>query len=172
MKIAIVYATRGGTTRECASLLKKEFKNSHDVVLFELGRDSIDPEEYDFIAVGFSIRMGKPLPLAKSFLRDNSQILKNKRVGYFMLCGFVDCFEEYAQRAIPTELREQAEVISCFGGSLDPTRFKGFDRLVVKAVRSDILGGGVNADQRSDISLPTIMEPNIVQFADTIRNIV
>ena len=159
MRIAIVYATRGGTTRECASLLKKEFNNSHDVTLAELGRDSIDLENYDFIAVGFSIRMGKPLPLARSFLRDNAQALKNKRVGYFILCGFVDCFEEYAEKSIPAYLREQAEAISCFGGSLDPLRFKGLDRLVVKMVRADILGGGVNADQRSDMSIPTIMEP-------------
>jgi menaquinone-dependent protoporphyrinogen oxidase len=160
----------GGTTGECASLLRNEL-NNHDVTLLEIGRDSIDLDEYDFIAVGFPIRMGKPFKSARRFLAENSETLSKKRVGYFLLCGFVDCFEEYAESAIPKDLRDGAVAVSCFGGSLDPSRFKGFDRLIVKMVRSDILGGGDNADQRRDMSLPTIMEPNIVQFADLIKNI-
>ena len=170
MRIAIVYATMGGTTGECASLLRDEL-NNHDVTLLEIGRDSIDLDAYDVLAVGFPIRMGKPIKSARRFLTENSETLLKKRVGYFILCGFVDCFEEYAESAITKELRESSVAISCFGGSLDPGRFKGFDRLIVKMVRSDILGGGDNADQRRDMSLPTIMEPNIVQFADLIKNI-
>ena len=86
------------------------------------------------------------------------------------LCGFTDCFEEYAEKAIPAQLYERAVAISCFGGSLDYTRFKGFDRFLVKLIRNEILGGGDNADQRSDMSLPTIFEANITQFADKLRN--
>lgn len=169
MNIAIVYATKGGTTRECAQLLQREL-NNHSVTLLELGHDSIDLDGYDFVAVGFPVIMGKPIRAARNFLKNGREALLNTHTGYFMLCGFVDCFDEYAEALIPKELRERAASVSCFGGSLDPSRFKGIDRMIVKAVRSDILGGGDNADQRKDMSLPTIMEPNIVQFANIIKN--
>lgn len=139
--------------------------------MIELGQDNVDLDGYDFIAVGFPIIMGKPISAARVFLKQSKDNLAKMRVGYFLLCGFVDCFDEYAETAIPKELRERAEAVSCFGGSLDPIRFKGFDRFIVKAVRADILGGGDNADQRKDLSLPTIMEPNIVQFANVIKKI-
>ena len=40
---------------------------------------------------------------------------------------------------------------------------------MVKAVRSEILGGGENGENRTDMSLPTIMDENIAQFADAIK---
>ena len=40
---------------------------------------------------------------------------------------------------------------------------------MVKSVRSEILGGGDNGDERKDMSLPTIMDENISQLADKIK---
>ena len=59
--------------------------------------------------------------------------------------------------------------MTCLGGSLDPQRFKGINKLIVKSVRSEILGGGDNGDERKDMSLPTIMDENISQLADKIK---
>ena len=168
MKIAIIYATRGGTVRECASLLARELKND-EVTLLEIGKDDISFEGFDRIVLGFSIRMAKALPAARKFIKQNEEKLLSLPVGYFICCGFTDCFEEYAEKTIPTPLYYRALAISCFGGSLDHTKFKGLDRLLVKTIRDEILGGGDNADQRSDMSLPTIFESNITQFAEKIR---
>lgn len=168
MKIGIVYASRGGTTKECARLLARELKN-HDVTVLEIGKDNIDLDEFDITVVGFSIRMAKPVSAARSFLKKNKAKLLSCRVGYFICCGFVDCFEEYAEKALPRELYNSALAISCFGGSLDPERFKGLDKILVKTIRNEILGGGDNADQRRDMTLPTIFESNITQFAERIR---
>lgn len=170
MRIAIVYATCGGTTRECARLLGEELKN-HSVELIDMSVSTPNLGEYDTVIVGFSVRFGKPMKKARRFLKENAEQLKNVRAAYFICCGFVDCFEEYAERGIPAALRERAVDIACLGGSLDPDKFKGFDRLIVKAVRNEILGGGDNGDERKDMSLPTIMEANITQFADKIRNV-
>ena len=46
MKIAIVYATVGGTTKECASLLAKELKNQ-EVELFEIGKNEPVISDFD-----------------------------------------------------------------------------------------------------------------------------
>ena len=168
MKIAVVYSTRGGTVRDCAELLAREMKNDR-VDLFEIGVSEPDYEDYDICVVGFPIRMAKAEKKARQYLKKNAEILKKMKTAYFLCCGFVDCFDEYAEKCIDKDLRDRAEAIYCLGGSLDPDRFKGIDRIIVKAVRAEILGGGENADQRDDICLPTIMEENVSQFANDLR---
>jgi menaquinone-dependent protoporphyrinogen oxidase len=160
LKIAIVYSTKGGTTRECAQLLSRELGNS-TVELFELGKGEPELTEYDICVLGFHIRMGKADKRARAYMKAHADDLKSMKAAYFICCGFVDCFDEYAEKSIPKALRENAVTVACLGGSLDYERFKGFDRFIVKAVRAEILGGGENADQRQDMSLPTIMEENI-----------
>ena len=168
MKIAIVYATVGGTTRECASLLAKELKN-HSVELFEIGKNEPRIGDFDLVTVGFPIVMGRALKSARNYLKANKDALKKVKTAYFICCGFVDCFEEYAEKCLSYDEREAAVDVACLGGSLDPSRFKGLRRMVVKAVRAEILGGGDNADDRKDMALPTIMEENIAQMADKIK---
>lgn len=170
MRIAIVYTTVGGTTRECAELLKRELKNQ-EVELFEIGKNEPQTEDFDAVVVGFPIIMGRARKNARNYIKKHREVLKNSKSAYFICCGFVDCFDEYAEKCIPRELRESAIDVTCLGGSLDPDRFKGINRFVVKAVRSEILGGGDNGDERKDMTLPTIMEENISQFADKIRNL-
>lgn len=168
MKIAVVYSTRGGTTRDCAELLAREMKND-TVELFEIGVCEPDYDEYDICVIGFPIRMAKAEKKARQFLKKNAEMLKSRRIAFYICCGFVDCFDEYAEKCIPETLCEISVATYCLGGSLDPDRFKGVDKIIVKAVRAEILGGGENADQRDDMSLPTIMEENISQFADALR---
>ena len=170
MKIAVIYASVGGTTRECAELLKRELK-THDVELFDMSEQEPTLSEYELIVIGFPIRMGKMMKKARNYIKTHLDELLKCRVAYYICCGFVDCFEEYAEKTIPEALKERAVAVECFGGSLEPSRFKGLDKLIVKAVRSEILGGGENGEQRSDMSLPTIMDENISQFADKIKSV-
>lgn len=168
MKIAIVYSTVGGTARECAELLKREL-NNFDVSLFDISQKEPELADFDICVFGFHIRMAKADKKARAFLKSHADKLADMKSAYYICCGFVDCFDEYAEKCIPDRLREKAIAVSCLGGSLDPERFKGLDKLIVKAVRAEILGGGENADQRQDMSLPTVMEENISQFADALK---
>lgn len=169
MKVAIIYTTVGGTTRESASLLAEELKN-HEVELFEIGKNEPEIGNFDIVVVGFPIMMGRASKSARNYMKMNKEALKNTKTAYFICCGFVDCFEEYAEKCIPAELRDCAVDVTCLGGSLDPDRFKGLNRFVVKAVRAEMLGGGDNGDERKDMTLPTIMEENIAQLAERIKN--
>ncbi len=167
MKIAIIYTTVGGTTRECAELVAREL-SAHDVTVADM-EHAPALEDLDIAVIGFPIRMAKPSKIARRYIKENRDKLLNMRVAYFMCCGFIDCAEEYAEKLLPKELMERAIDIACLGGSLDPARFKGFDKMIVKAVRSEILGGGDNGDERKDMSLPTILDENIAQLADRIK---
>ena len=167
LKIAIVYTTKGGSTRECAELVKREL-SGHEVNVLRM-QDEPDLAPYDTVIVGFPIRMAKPCREARRYMKNNAAVLAQKKTAYYMCCGFIDCAEEYAEKALPKTLRETAMTVTCLGGSLDPARFKGLDKMIVKAVRSEILGGGENGEQRDDMTLPTILDENIVQLADLIK---
>lgn len=169
LKIAIIYATHGGTVRECAKLLKKELA-PHSVTLIDVNDTSASLYDFDRLVLGFSIRMGRADKRMRHYMKENKALLISKSVGYFICCGFTDCYDEYTEKVIPKELLTRACAVACLGGSLDPTRFKGFDRFVVKRVRAEILGGGENGEARDDMSLPTILDENIVQFADKLKN--
>ena len=168
MKIAIIYTTTGGTTRECAELLAREL-SGQETALLDMD-ESHSLADYDMAVIGFPIRMGRPAKRARRYIKERKGELANMRCAYYICCGFIDCAEEYAQKVLPRELKDKALVIACLGGSLDPMRFKGFDRMVVKWVRSEILGGGNNGEGRDDMSLPTILDENISQLADLIKN--
>lgn len=168
VKIAIIYTTTGGTTRECGELLLRELAGQ-DVTLVDM-EASHSLADYDMAVVGFPIRMGKPSKKARRYIKEHKDELLAIKAAYYMCCGFIDCAEEYAEKVLPRDLKERALDITCLGGSLDPLRFKGFDRFIVKAVRSEILGGGNNGEGRDDMSLPTILDENISQLADLIKN--
>ena len=170
MKILIAYATKNGTTRECAELLAAQFK-SHEVTLIRIGKggESVpDAREYDVVIFGSNVRMAKIDRELSEYLNANEDMIKGVRHAFFLCCGFVDCFEDYLYKNIPETLIESSETVACFGGSLDKHKAKGIDRFVISVVRSNILGGGDNGQARDDVSLPTIMEMNIVQFANVI----
>ena len=167
MKIAIIYTTRGGTTRECAELLAREL-TAHEVTVADMSAEP-DLAQFDTVVIGFPIRAAKPAKSARKYIKQNISSLLEKRVAYYMCCGFIDCAEEYAEKALPKALKERALTVTCLGGSLDPSRFKGIDKMIVKAVRSEILGGGENGEQRDDMTLPTILDENIAQLADVIK---
>ncbi len=167
MKIAIIYTTKGGTTRECAELLERELA-AHEVTVAGM-QENTDLTEFDLVVIGFPIRMAKPCREARKYMKNNAAILAEKKTAYYMCCGFVDCAEEYAEKALPKALRGTELTVTCLGGSLEPQRFKGIDKMIVKAVRSEILGGGENGEQRDDMTLPTILDENIVQLADLIK---
>ncbi len=169
MKIAIIYTSRSGTVAECASLLGRELKN-YDVTVSDIKNTQLSLDWFDMIVIGFPIRMGKAEKVAARYMKKNESVLLSKKVGYFMCCGFIDCFEEYVEKVIPRRLKENAIDVACLGGQLDPSKVKGIDRLIVKAVRDEILGGGDNADQRDDMVLPTILDENIVQFATHLKD--
>ena len=167
VKIAIIYTTVGGTTRECGELLSREFVGQ-DVALIDMDA-AHELKDYDVAIIGFPIRMGRPSRRAKRYMKEHKAELLCMKSAYYMCCGFIDCAEEYAEKALPRELCEHALDITCLGGSLDPARFKGFDKMIVKWTRSEILGGGNNGEDREDMCLPTILEENIAQLADLIK---
>ena len=88
MKTLIVYASKTGSTEKCAGIIGQNLK---DATIINLSaRQNEDVNKYDKIIIGTPIRMGMIHKKVKEFINKNVEILKNKKVAYFICCGFAE----------------------------------------------------------------------------------
>lgn len=129
MKILIVYATKSGTTEDCAKEIKKEL--NQDVDLINLNSKYVNNiNNYDVIIIGTPIYAGNINSKVKSFCTRNIEKLKSKNL-YFYTCGLSTDEEafKYLSNSISKELIDKSKKISHFGGELRPEKlgiFLGF----------------------------------------------
>lgn len=136
MKTLIAYASKYGTTRDCAARLKELL--GPDTELADLNAaPKTDVSGYDRVVVGSSIYMGKLQKSARNFCKKNSAALQQKRVAFFV-CGFskMDEARQYMDRQIPEELLKGAE-IGHFGAEVRVDKAKSIDKFFLKKVEED-----------------------------------
>ena len=131
MQILIAYAGKTGTTEKCAGVLGQKLNN---VTIINLATQDVDITKYDLIIIGSSIRIGMLHSEVKKFIRKNTDILKTKKVGYYICCGFVNNYREYFEKNIAKELLDSAIIYDTFGGEMDISKQKGFDKFIVSLV--------------------------------------
>ncbi len=169
MKIAIIYATKTGTTRECAQILKLRL-TGQDVELFDL--DSTSPpslDSFDTVIIGGPIRFGSIHKSVKRYMTDNAAALASKRTAYFVVCGYSDRFDEYCEDNFTAEQRRNALCLANFGGTLKLDRQKNlFMRLLVRFMRNDIIENGDSDDESAARILPEINPTEISKIADLV----
>lgn len=160
MKILIAYASKTGTAAHAAKLLGEHFA---DVTLRDLTVGSPNPEDYDAIIVGGSIRMGTLHKAARRWLTDNWNVIKTKKFGCFICNGFVEQAPQLIQQNFTEELLNLAVCVDSFGGEMDLERLTGMDRFVAKMVSNSMKGRG-----RMDF-VPCILPDRIKIFADKFK---
>lgn len=170
MKILAVYATKTMTCEKCLCELEKCLPQG-EITRANItnGSCAYDLKDFDFVLIGSSIRMGRINRRVKNYIKDHMNELSGTNYALFLCLGFVDLFDEYARKNFPGKVMDDARAVACFGGEMDLSRQKGIDKLIIKIVRDDIMGGGNNGQPREDISLPTINENNISQLAEIIK---
>ncbi len=169
MKIAIIYATKTGTTRECTEILKMRLPGQQ-VEVFDLDRTSPpEPSAFDAVIVGGPIRFGKLHKSVKRYLTGNARALAAARTAYFIVCGYADRFDEYCEDSFTPEQRRNAVCIANFGGTLKIDRQKNiFTKLLVRSLRNDIIENGDSDDESAARILPEINPTEISKVADMI----
>ena len=156
MKVLIAYAGKTGTTERAAKLLGKRFSN---VTLRDLTVGSPNPDDYDAVIVGSSIRMGTLHKDARRWLEDNWDVLKTKKFGCFICNGFVDQVPQLIQQNFSQELLDIAVCVDSFGGELNEKKLRGMDRIITKmVVKSNRFG--------TDTFVTCIRTDRIEVFAD------
>lgn len=158
MKIAIIYASKHGTTEKVARSVGE--KLTGDVELFSLSDDPRpDIGRFDTVILGTSIYAGQPLKKMKVFCVENEDMLLQKRLGLFV-CGMEpsrEGREKEIKAAYADVLREKAVAAAFLGGEFLFESMKFHERLVAGAI----------AKTRTSVSL--IDQDGIDDFVQKLR---
>lgn len=159
MKTLIVYSSKTGTTEKCAGILGQSLK---EVTITNLATmPNQDIHTYDVIIIGSPIRMGMIDKKVKKFISENFNILQNKKVCYFICCGFSENWKQYYEQNFPRELLDNAVTYDTFGGEIDLEKQKGIDKFIVKMVSKSM-------DKDKTIE---ILNENINKFIEKVKEI-
>lgn len=163
MRILIAYAGKTGGSAEMAELLARLLPN-HSVTLLDLRTQDISPEGYDYVVLGGAIRFAKLPREAKEYLKKYEKALSALPHTLFLCCAFAEQFENYADRVFSKSLRESAEEILYFGGELNLSAQRGFDKLLVRMMRNSI-----KESEDDEAVLPGLLPEHVRLLADRLR---
>ncbi|MDQ6985763.1 MAG: flavodoxin domain-containing protein [Candidatus Dojkabacteria bacterium] len=120
--ILVTYSTKLGSTKEVAEKIGKTLKEKeNNVDVFNI-EDVINLQKYDTVIVGSPIRYDKWMNEARDFLKNNTKVLKNKRLFYFFVCLTLSSKSERSTK----RGQKYAEYIRNINPSLNPIDVKGF----------------------------------------------
>ena len=167
MKVLIIYATKGGASKEAAEMLAARIGNKADVSLFNITDAPPSPEGFDAAVIGGSIRMGKLNKSLKKYIKSNLEILSAMPSAAFLCCGISKDFDDYVTMQLPKNLNCSLG-IHHFGGQLKPDRLKGIDKIVVRIMRESILTQDPDISDSDRNELPELLPDTIYALAERI----
>jgi len=134
MNTLIVYATQYGFTADCAANLKQQL--SGEVTLVDLTKQNApNLANYDAVAVGGSIYMGKVQAQVSAFCAAHESELMQKPLGLFLCCGLPQNLEQTMAASFPESLRKHAKAAGCFGGELRTNRMKPMHKFIANMMQ-------------------------------------
>lgn len=137
MKTLIAYASKYGTTRDCATMLAEKF--GADATLLDL-KLSPKPDlgAYDQIILGSSMYMGRIHKSVKNLCKNNQDMLLQKCVAFFV-CGLSnkDDVLTYLQNQLPGALLKHAAAIKHFGGEIRLENAKFMDKFILEKMQRE-----------------------------------
>ena len=164
MKLLIAYGTKSGCTKEMATLLATELAR-HEVTLADLATERPDPRQFDYVVLGTSIRMNRPIKSVRRYIARYEKELCAVPHTLFLCCAFPDQFEHYLSVAFTKALIASAEESLYFGGDLSLSRQRGMDKILTRMLRNSIL----EHEDEEDCLLPTLLPEHVRALADRLR---
>ncbi|MDR1851097.1 MAG: flavodoxin domain-containing protein [Propionibacteriaceae bacterium] len=133
MKIAVVYASKHGTTEKVAREIARA-ADAEPIDLVEQPDPSLDG--FDAIVVGGSVYAGQPTKALKNFLAAHQEVLLSKPLALFV-CGMIPEAQKRAEEiaaVFPETLRKHA--LGCWfaGGEFRFDKLNFFERAIVKKI--------------------------------------
>ncbi len=167
MRILLAFASKNGSTASCVERLAKGLSGL-DVTVADLAKGLPEAREFDMVIVGAAVHHHRfPAPV-RHFLREQSDILKEKKLGLFLLCGIAEEQVYYAEKLFSAELRESAFEIAFFGGSLRYDGLKFWDKVFVWHLRSLIVEADMSEGEYI-ASMPGLLPENVDRMASLAR---
>lgn len=115
MKTIIVYATKSGASRDCATILADKIQECET---YDITKNSPSISQADVIILGSGVRMGHMYPPIRKFIKQNLEILLTKRIAIYLCNAYPDNTSKVIHKDIPLELAGRASYIDSVGGIL------------------------------------------------------
>ncbi|MEA5031881.1 MAG: flavodoxin domain-containing protein [Sphaerochaeta sp.] len=132
MKTLVVYASKGGYSRECAQKIAAGLTNGADVVDAKKDAFKTDIASYDTVILGGGILAGRLPGALRRYCLKNAFALEQKRIGLFICGTDPENHEKVFNSNYPAGLVEKAAVKKWFGGRILFADQKGIMRFVLK----------------------------------------
>ncbi len=140
-KVLVAYASRLGSTGDVAQAIGEELTARGNVVEVKLAKDVQDLSSYGTVLLGSAVRMGRWLPEAVDFLKQNADSLVSKSVSYFTVCMTMqqDTPENRARAqgitGAPRAIREPVAE-GFFGGRMDYGKLSFMEQTILRAKKT------------------------------------
>jgi menaquinone-dependent protoporphyrinogen oxidase len=140
-KILVTYASKYGSTGGVADAIGKGLCSKGAAVDVLLMKNAVNLSSYQGVLVGSAIYMGKWLPEAVDFVKNNVEVLRQIPVAYFLVCMTL-CKPTEENRAkvlayLDPVLKAIPEVkpagIGAFAGALDYNNLSWLNKTILKS---------------------------------------
>ncbi len=168
MKVLIAYAGKHGTTRMCVDRLVCGLPRGMESKTALLSEEQPDPSDYDLVIFGSSVYFGKLRKEANAYLDAYRDILLQKPLGLFLVCGLAHEYEYYRDKLLSDALRGHAFATLYFGGSLSAKGLSFVEWVLVKSMRSHLFEEDINNGEYTP-TLPAILPESIDCMATYLR---
>ena len=132
MKTLVVYASKGGYSRECAQKIAAGLTDGADVVDAKKDAFKTDIASYDTVILGGGILAGRLPGALRRYCLKNASALEQKRVGLFICGTDPENHEKVFAANYPGGLLDCAVVKTWLGGRILFADQKGIMRFVLK----------------------------------------
>jgi len=137
MKIAIIYASKYGTTEKVAEAIAGKLKGMNEVELFSLKKNpQPDISAFEMVIIGSSIYVGQASKKVKAFCEENESLLLQKKIGLFA-CGMHPNKEEREKElknAFPEVLLQKSSATHFLGGAFLFEQMNFLERMIIKKI--------------------------------------
>lgn len=133
MKTLIVYATKYGSTKKCAELVKTFLDG--DTRIAQIKNDAIALSEYNSVIVGGPVYMGKMHSDISAFCKRYKNQLLSKRLALFACCYTPSEDAQYLKKLFPKELLGHSLCTTTVGGIMDYKKMNFFYRKMFQSLK-------------------------------------
>ena len=133
MKGIIIYGSKYGCTEKAVKMLQSKLHAGFGAVNLSKG-EAPDLSHYDAVILGGPVYAGKTLKEVNSFMTQNIDALKEKRLGLFLCAGEenTEKRKEMLASVFPGELCSRATVMEVIGGELYWDKLDFFTKLILR----------------------------------------
>lgn len=141
-RIMIVYSTTDGHTKRICERIKRLLEaRNHSVVLAGINEmPDFDPDRFDKIVVGASIRYGKHRPAVYDFIRKNQAQLESMPNAFFSVNVVARKPEKNRPESNPylqkflQQISWQPRKLAVFAGKIDYPLYTFWDRQIIRLI--------------------------------------